>query len=265
MSGFLVPKLTLRNTKKLEKEIVDDYLLSSNEDDVLDYNNRTKAIEYTDKTNDLEYNGFTFLSTIFNDNYYYIMKILNNNNSGIASILYAISPEFSLIENDRFKFVDEFIKHLVVEIDERGLFKKLHCGKNHLKKKPLLKILLQTKKYDSYEVFKYMCIRFSIGLVILEEGTFQVIHEIPDRKCVILIKRDSQYWLLCDKNNESYLFTIGDSRKWINSLKGNMFKLLDINTYKVGDLRDIAKKHNIKISDCGKKDEIYDRIKKWIN
>jgi hypothetical protein len=266
MVNFLLPKFTSKNTSVIKDE--DDYLLKTDKVDlILEYSENTKPIEYTDKTNDLEYNDFKFLATIFNHNKFYIYSINLKHNNGIGNFIYAISSDFSLLdkEDSREKFIDNFVKYLGIEIDEKNLFKRLHCGNNHLKRRTIIKSLLEKKDYDNYNIFKYLCIRFSIGLVIMEDNTFQIIHEIPNRKCIILLKKDNNYWLLCNKDNTNYVYTMEETRGWLKLLKSNTFRLKDINTYKVVDLREIAKKNNIDLKDCNKKNDIYNKIKKWLD
>lgn len=266
MAKVLVPKISNRNVAKLNDTENYDYLLGNyNDTNILDYSGAVnKQVDFIDKTNDFEYNSFKYLSTVFSSNYY-IQKCCSVN-TGIASILKAISPHFSLIQDDinKNKFIVDLLKTLAIEIDEKGLFKKLHCGHYKLKRKEILKALIDTKDFDIYQVFKYLALRFNFGLTVIEDDTFHNIFEPINRKIVVLLKNDRSYYLLCSKSGDSTLFTQNEVKYWISKVKLNLFKLEDIHKYKVDDLRDISKKNNIDISGCNKKDEIYEKIKSWL-
>jgi len=266
MFRTLVPKISSRNVAKLNTDDCDYLVGNYTNCDVLDYSGAiNKPIELIDKTNDFEYNGFQYLSTVFSSNYY-IQKCCSFN-TGIAAVLKAISPHFSLIQDDlnRNKFIGDFFKTIAIELEEKGLFKSMHCGHYKLKRKVILKALLETKDYDIYPVFKYLALRFKYGLSILEDDTFQTILMPEHRKSIILLKNNNTYYLLCSKSGDTNLFETNDVKKWISKVKLNLFKLEDVTKYKVDDLRDIAKKNNIDIASCLKKDEIYMSIKNWLN
>jgi hypothetical protein len=262
MSRILVPKISNRHVANL-KTAEYDYLLGNYTDDILDYDSNRK-LEYIDKTNDLEFNGFKFLSQVF-DTDYYIIKNLDTN-SAVNAVLNAISPHYSLIHDPahRTKFMTDFMKHIGFEMDEKTLFKRLNCGHYKLKRKELIKICMDNKNYDQYCVLKYLAIRFNIGITILEDDTFQIVHRPDHRKSVVMLKNDTSYYLLCSKSSESYLYNWELVRGWVARVKTNLFKLESVDKYKVGDLRDIAKKNNIDISSLGKKDEIYAAIQNWL-
>ena len=266
MLRILVPKISSRNIAKLNT-VESDYLVGNiDKCDILDYSGAiTKPIELIDKTNDFEYNGFKYLSTVFTSNYY--IQQCCSFNTGIASILKAISPHFSLIRDDinKNKFIGDFLKTIAIELEEKSLFKSLHCGHYKLKRKVILKALLETQDYDIYPVFKYLALRFKYGLTILEDDTFQTVLMPEHRKSIILLKNKNTYYLLCSKTGETNLFDANEVKNWISKVKLNLFKLDDVAKYKVDDLRDITKKNNIDISSCIKKDEIYACIKTWLN
>lgn len=266
MLRTLVPKISSRNVAKLNT-VETDYLVGDiNNCDILDYSGAiTKPIELIDKTNDFEYNGFKYLSTVFTSNYY--IQQCCSFNTGIASILKAISPHFALIRDEinKNKFIGDFWKTIAIELEEKALFKSLHCSHYKLKRKVILKALLDTKDYDIYPVFKYLALRFKYGLSILEDDTFQTILMPENRKSIVLLKNNNIYYLLCSKSGENNLFDANEVKNWIGKVKLNLFKLEDVSKYKVDDLRDISKKNNIDISSCLKKDDIYASIKNWLN
>jgi hypothetical protein len=266
MLKTLVPKISSRNVAKLNT-VETDYLLGDIKNcDILDYSGAiTKPIELIDKTNDFEYNGFKYLSNVFSSNYY--IQQCCSFNTGIASILKAISPHFALIRDEinKNKFIGDFMKTIAIELEEKTLFKSLHCGHYKLKRKVILKALLDTKDYDIYPVFKYLALRFKYGLTILEDDTFQTILMPENRKSIVLLKNNNIYYLLCSKSGDNNLFDASEVKNWIGKVKLNLFKLEDVSKYKVDDLRDISKKNNIDISNCLKKDDIYQCIKNWLN
>jgi hypothetical protein len=266
MIKTLVPKISSRNVAKLNTEDT-DYLVGNIDNcAILDYSSIiNKPVEYIDKTNDFEFNGFKYLSTVFSSNYY--IQQCCSVNTGIAGILKAISPHFALIRDDvnKNKFIGDFFKTIAIELEEKSLFKSLHCGHYKLKRKVILKALLETKDYDIYPIFKYLALRFKYGLTILEDDTFHTIYMPENRKSIILLKNNNTYYLLCSKSGESNLFDTHEVKNWIGKVKLNLFKLEDIAKYKVGDLRDISKKNNIDISNCLKKEDIYKCIKNWLN
>jgi len=267
MARVLVPKISNRNVAKLRNNEDYDYLLGNyNDTDILDYSGAiNKPVDLIDKTNDFEYNHFEYLSKIFTSNYY-IQKCCSVN-TGIASILKAISPHFSLLQDDinRNKFIVDLLKNLAIEIDEKYLFKKLHCGHYKLRRKEILKALLDTKDFDIYPVFKYIALRFNFGLTIIEDDTFHNIFQPVNRKSVVLLKNNESFFLLCSKTGDSTLFNSSEVKEWISKVKLNLFKLEDMHKYKVDDLRDIVKKNHIDISGSVKKDEIYEKIKAWLS
>lgn len=266
MFKTLLPKISNRNLANFDN-YEQDYLLGDiDKKDVLDYSsNLNKPIEFIDKTNDFEHNGFKYLATVFNSNYY--IQQCCSFNTGIACILKAISPHFALIQDDlnKNKFISDFLKTIAFELEEKGLFKSLHCGHYKLKRKLILKALLETKDYDIYPVFKYLALRFKYGLTILEDNTFQTVLMLENRKSIILLKNNNIYYLLCNKFSDNNLYDSNEVKNWISKVKLNLFKLDDVTKYKVDDLRDICKKNNIDISNCSKKDEIYTNIKNWLN
>ena len=266
MLRTLVPKISNRNLAKLSSGEPDYLVGNINKCDILDYSGAmTKPFEFIDKTNDFEYNGFKYLSTVFTSNYY--IQQCCSFNTGIACILKAISPHFALMQDDlnKNKFIGDFFKTIAIELEEKALFKSMHCGHYKLKRKIILKALLETKDYDIYQVFKYLALRFKFGLTILEDDTFQTILMPDHRKSIILLKNNNIYYLLCSKSGENNLFDTNEVKNWIGKVKLNLFKLDDVAKYKVDELRDITKKNNIDISNCLKKDEIYACIKNWLN
>jgi len=266
MLKTLVPKISNRNVAKFNIYEHDHLLGNIDKCDVLDYNsNLNKPIEFIDKTNDFEYCGFKYLASVFNSNYY-IQKCCSFN-TGIACILKAISPHFSLIQDDlnKNKFIGDFLKSIAIELEEKVLFKSLHCGHYKLKRKNILKALLETQDYDIYPVFKYLALRFKFGLTIIEDDTFLTVLMPENRKSIVLLKNNNIHYLLCNKFSDSNLYDSNDVKNWISKVKLNLFKLDDVTKYKVDDLRTICKKNNIDISNCSKKDEIYANIKNWLN
>jgi hypothetical protein len=265
MLKTLVPKISNRNVAKLST-VETDYLLGDIDIiNVLDYSDViAKPVELIDKTNDFEFNGFKYLATIFSSNYY--IQQCCSVNTGIAAILKAICPHFALIRDDlnKNKFIGDFFKSIAIELEEKALFKSLHCGHYKLKRKMIIKSLLETKDYDIYPVFKYLALRFKYGLTILEDDTFHTIYMPENRKSIILLKNNNIYYLLCSKSGDNNLYDADELKNWIGKVKLNLFKLEDISKYKVGELRDICKKNNIDISTCQKKDDIYTSIKKWL-
>ena len=266
MLRTLVPKISSRNVAKLNSEETDYLVGNIAKCDILDYSGAmTKPIELIDKTNDFEHNGFKYLSSVFTTNYY--IQQCCSFNTGIAAILKAISPHFALLRDElhKSKFIGEFLKHIAIELEEKRLFKSLHCGHYKLKRKVILNALLETKDYDIYPVFKYLALRFKYGLTVLEDDTFQTVLLPEHRKSIILMKNNNIYYLLCSKSGDNNLFDANEVKHWIGKVKLNLFKLDVVSKYKVDELRDISKKNNIDISSCQKKDEIYACINTWLN
>ena len=248
---------------------IDDYCL----DNILLYAHQNRKIDNIDKTNCFETHGFEFLNNILDNTYYMYGNKLWITNSLLSGILHLLSPKFSLFKNHEqiTDYIFEFRKQMGLDIDEKSLGKTLELTKHKIKRKLVQEILFRdptNPKYnldfetDNIGVVKYICLRFRIGILIINnEKEYQYIHQFSDRLNIILLKKGSNYYILCNKHNQSNLFNNEITALIITSL--NKFicpELKDISFYKVPELKLICKK--LGLDQNKNKSEMYEDIKK---
>jgi hypothetical protein len=270
MLKVLIPKISRNHI--IHTPNFDDYFLGNVDlsiDEILNYNNNTKKIEFIDKTNSLESNNFAFLSNLLDTTIYYVNPLKNyNENKIIASILLLISPRFSLIKN-KDEYIIKFRQQMAIDLDEKGLFKSLKLSEHKIRKKLIQELLLNLKENldvssDLIAVLKYLCYRFSIGLIIVKsDGGFHEIVLFPDRLNMVICQNGSNFMPLMDKDNASNLFSFEIANNIIKTLKSNIVNLKSIESYKVDELKIIGKKIGLNVS-AGTKSQIYENIKNYL-
>lgn len=273
MMKVLVPKISRNHI--LNQPRNDDYFLGDVDltiDEILNYNNNTKKIDFIDKTNSLESNNFGFLTNLLDTQVYYLnpMKTYTDNKI-IASILLLISPKFSLIKNrnDADEYISKFRQQMAIDLDEKGLYKSLNLNSFKIRKKLIQELLLKLKdnldvSCDLLAILKYICLRFSLGLIIVKnDGSFNEISLLTNRLNMIICQNGNNFMPLMDKNNSSNLFSYEITNNIIRTLKSNIVNLKSIESYKVDDLKIIGKKIGINVN-TGTKAQIYDMIKNYL-
>lgn len=273
MLKVLVPKISRNHV--LNEPNFDDYFLGSVDlsiDEILNYNNNTKKIDFIDKTNSLEANNFAFLSKLLDTRIYYLNPMKNyGENKIIASILLLTSPKFSLMKNknDVQEYIDKFRQQLAIDLDEKGLFKSLKLSEKKIRKKLIQELLLKLKENldgspDLIAILKYICFRFSLGLIIVKnDGSFHEIALFPDRLNMVICQNDTNFMPLMDKDNNSNLFSYEITSNIIKTLKANIVNLKSIESYKVDELKIIAKKVGLN-ANVGTKAQVYELIKNYL-
>jgi len=275
-----LPKL---NKQHQFKPLDDDFFLGNMEnyslDTILLYSSQSKKIQNIDKTNCIETHGFGFLNDMFveqNTFYMYENKVWKHN-TFLCAILYLISPRFSLFKSDDTinDYLFDFRKRMGLDLEEKQMSKKLELTKNKLRRKVLEEILFRdpiTKNYnldENYEeilmVIKYLCLRFKIGVLIVDnEKNYSQIIQFPERLNIVLLKKNSRFFILCSTESESNLFSNEFTKNIIRGLNKHIIPTLhDIHNYKVDELKIISKKLGLDISK--NKSELYDDIKKCLS
>jgi len=157
-----------------------------------------------------------------------------------------------------------------LDIDEKSLSKKLDFTKNKIKRKLLQEILFRNQTFPKYNidmdddllyVAKYISLRFKVGLLIIDsDKNYKYIVQFPNRLNIILLKKNNRYFILCNTNSESNLFSNDTANIIVESLRKYIItKLNDIKDYKVDELKVIATKLGL---NCSKnKSELYEDIK----
>ena len=274
-----LPKL---NKQHQFKPLDDDFFLGNMSnyslDTILNYSSQSKKIQNIDRTNCFETHGFDFMDPIINQTTFYMYENkLWKHNTFLCAILYLISPRFSLLKSDDAinDYIFEFRKSMGLDIDEKMLYKKLDMSKNKLRRKVVEDILFRnpiSKNYDldkNFEelccVIKYICLRFKIGILIIDnEKNYWRVMQFENRLNIILLKKDSRFFILCSTESESNLFPNELTNKIISALNRHVVpQLHDIQHYKVDELKSISKKLGLDISK--NKSELYDDIKKCLS
>ena len=273
MLKVLVPKISRNHV--LNEPNFDDYFLGSVDlsiDEILNYNNNTKKIDFIDKTNSLESNNFAFLSKLLDTRIYYVNPMKNySENKIISSILLLTSPKFSLMKNknDVQEYIDKFRQQLAIDLDEKGLFKSLKLSEKKIRKKLIQELLLKLNENldmspDLIAVLKYICFRFSLGLIIVKnDGSFHEIALFPDRLNMVICQNETNFMPLMDKENNSNLFSYEITSNIIKTLKANIVNLKSMESYKVDELKIIAKKVGLN-ANVGTKSQVYELIKNYL-
>jgi hypothetical protein len=269
-----LPKINKQHQFKVAD---DDFLLGNIDqyslDTILLYTQQGRKIDNIDKTNCFETHGFEFLNEFLDDSYYMFYNKLWTHNTIISAILHLISPRFSLYKSREQldDYIFEFRKRMGLDMDEKGLSRSLELLKHKIKRKLIQNILFIDPSNNKYnldtddhlsQVIKYICLRFKIGLLIINiEKDYEYIYQIPDRLNIVLLKKGNQYNILCNINSQSNLFSNDTTNIIIKSLNKHICsKLKDINDYKVSDLKVISKKLGLDINK--NKSEMYEDIKK---
>jgi len=269
-----LPRINKQHQFKTEQ---DDFFLGKTDDYSLDnillYSLENRKIDNIDKTNCFETHGFDFLETILDNTYYMYNNKLWNNNTLLSCILHLLSPRYSLFksEDQIADYLFQFRKTMGLDIDEKSLGKTLELTKHKIKRKVIQEILFRHPSNQKYDmdididflgVVKYICLRFRIGLLIINnEKGYQYIHQFPDRLNIVLLKKSNQYFILCNVNSETNLYSNTITNILIKSL--NQFicsELKDITYYKVPELKEICKK--LGLDQNKNKSEMYEDIKK---
>jgi hypothetical protein len=273
MLKVLVPKISRNHV--LNEPNFDDYFLGCVDlsiDEILNYNNNTKKIDFIYKTNSLESNNFAFLSKLLDTRIYYVNPMKNySENKIISSILLLTSPKFSLMKNknDVQEYIDKFRQQLAIDLDEKGLFKSLKLSEKKIRKKLIQELLLKLKENldvspDLIAVLKYICFRFSLGLIIVKnDGSFHEIALFPDRLNMVICQNETNFMPLMDKENNSNLFSYEITSNIIKTLKANIVNLKSMESYKVDELKIIAKKVGLN-GNVGTKAQVYELIKNYL-
>ena len=254
----------------------DDFLLGDisqySFENVLLYSVQGRKIDNIDKTNCLETHGFDFLNEFLDSAYYMFSNKIWTHNTFICSVLHVISPKFSLLKSADVMddYIFEFRKQMGLDIDEKGLYKRLELTKNKIKRKILQEILFRNPSLPKYNidmdddlsyVSKYICLRFKIGLLIVNsDKSYKYIIQFPKRLNLVLLKTNNKYFILCNTTSDSNLFSNDITNLIVKSLhKYILTKLNDIKEYTVEELKVIAAKLGI---NCSKnKSELYEDIK----
>jgi len=273
MLKVLVPKISRNHV--LNEPNFDDYFLGCVDlsiDEILNYNNNTKKIDFIYKTNSLESNNFAFLSKLLDTRIYYVNPMKNySENKIISSILLLTSPKFSLMKNknDVQEYIDKFRQQLAIDLDEKGLFKSLKLSEKKIRKKLIQELLLKLKENldvspDLIAILKYICFRFSLGLIIVKnDGSFHEITLFPDRLNMVICQNETNFMPLMDKENNSNLFSYEITSNIIKTLKANIVNLKSMESYKVDELKIIAKKVGLN-GNVGTKAQVYELIKNYL-
>jgi hypothetical protein len=269
----LVPKIS-RNHILTQPQDTDYFLgdVDLSIDEILNYSNNTKKIDFIDKTNSLETNNFAFLTKLLDTRIYYLNPMKNyNENKIIAAILLLVSPRFSLIrnKNDVDEYISKFRQQIAIDLDEKELFKSLKLSSLKLRKKIIQEVLLKVKDNldvspDLIAILKYICLRFSLGLIIVKnDGSFYEIGLFEDRLNMIICQNGGNFMPLMDKDNNSNLFNYEIANNIIKTLKSNIVNLKDIDSYKVDELKMIGKQIGKNVN-SGTKAQIYEIIKNYL-
>jgi len=249
---------------------IDEYSL----DNILLYSLENRKIDNIDKTNCFETHHFEFLDTILDHTYYmYNNKFWNNTNTLISCILHLLSPRYSLFKSHEqiADYLFQFRKTMGLDIDEKSLGKTLELTKHKIKRKIIQEILFRDPSHPKYNidvdsdfagVIKYICLRFRIGLLIINhEKEYQYIYQFPDRLNIVLLKKNSLYYILSNINSDTNLFDNKITNLIVKSLNKLMCpELKDINDYKVPQLKELCKK--LGLDQNKNKSEMYEDIKK---
>jgi hypothetical protein len=273
-----LPKL---NKHHQYKPADDDFFLGNMSeyslDTILIYSSQSKKIQNIDKTNCFETHGFDFMNPIVEQTTFYMCdNKLWRHNTFLCAILYLISPRFSLLKSDDTinDYLFEFRKRMGLDLEEKQLSKKLELKKYKLRRKVMEELLFRNpimKNYnldDNFEelvyVIKYICLRFKIGAIIVDnEKNYWRVMEFENRMNIILLKKDRRFFVLCSTDSESNLFSNAVVKKIVSGLNRNIVsELKDIKNYKVDELKVIAKRLGLDISK--NKSELYDDIKKCL-
>ena len=271
-----LPKINRHHQFKLAD---DDFLLGNIDqyslDNILLYSHKNRKIDNIDKLNCFDTHGFEFLDSILDNTHYMYANKLWIHNTLLSSILHLLSPRFSLFKSREQidDYIFEFRKRMGLDIDEKSLGKTLELTKNKIKRNLVQEILFRDPQNPKYnldidvefsKVIKLICLRFRIGLLIINnDKEYQYVHQFPDRLNIVLLKKVNQYYILCNKNNESNLFHNDITNMIIKSLNKFICKeLKNIHLYKVPELKEICKK--LGIDQNKNKLEMYEDIKKCL-
>jgi hypothetical protein len=268
-----LPKL---NKQHQFKPSNDDFLLGDIDkysfENILLYSLQGRKIDNIDKTNCFETHGFDFLNEFLDSSYYMFSNKNWTHNTFICAVLHLISPKFSLLKTTEVidDYIFEFRKQMGLDIDEKSLSKKLDFTKNKIKRKLLQEILFRNQTFPKYNidtdddlvyVAKYICLRFKIGLLVVDnDKNYKYIIQFPNRLNIILLKNNNKYFILCNTNSESNLFSNDITNLIVQSLRKYIItKLNDIKDYKVDELKVIATK--LGLNNSKNKSELYEDIK----
>jgi len=257
-----------------------DYILGNIDtillDDILLYKEHKKQSDIIDYSNNLDRYGFKYIEELLSSDFYTYNKFKTN--SSLASILFTICQQFSFLKDE--KSIDEFIYkfrvQMAIDIVEKEYYKKLNLLHEKIKRKLLEDIFLRIPNNSKIEydldkipeinmVLKYICLRFNIGLCILNsDKSFHIVKQFPNRYNIILLNNNNSYMPLCSKITDIYLYDNNFVENLLNSLKKNTISLnKTIKEYKVAELKDMSIKFGLNIVNK-KKEELYNNLLEFL-